>query len=250
MTQHAEMLQLLPRARALAHAPVSGFRVGAVVEGGSGQLYLGANIELPGLPLGQTVHAEQAALANAFMAGERSVMSIAVTAAPCGHCRQFLQEFSADGGVRVLVQGSRAMPLAALLPHAFGPQDLRRKRGALGNRPKRLTLVEPSADALVLAALRAAERSYAPFSKAHSGVALQLKDRAIMAGSYIENAAFNPSLPPAQTALAVLCSLGYRPEQVVRAALVEIEWASIRQQASTQAALHGVALVTALASAS
>ena len=44
-----------------------------VVRGASGALYLGANIEFPGEGLGQTVHAEQAALSNAFMHDEPGI---------------------------------------------------------------------------------------------------------------------------------------------------------------------------------
>jgi cytidine deaminase len=219
--QRREMLALLPRARELAYAPVSGFHVGAVVQGVSGQLYLGANIELPGQPLAQTVHAEQAALANAYMAGERAVEAIAVTAAPCGHCRQFLKEFSPDGSIRVIINSAPAVRLSTLLPQAFGPLDLGRKRGALPVTVKRLSLNQP-ADALTQAALHAARRSYAPYTRAYSGIALLTTDGQIFPGSYIENAAFNPSLPALQVALAGLLASGRTLQSIERSALVRV----------------------------
>jgi len=235
--QRRELLALLPQARTNAYAPLSGFLVGAVVQGASGRLYAGANIEIPGLPLGQTVHAEQAALANAYMAGERGVSAIAVTAAPCGHCRQFLMELSIDAQLRVLVQGERTVKLSALLPKSFGPGDLGRKRGALPVRPQRLSLSRPSSDSLVLAALEAARRSYAPYTASYSGIALLTSDNRVFGGSYIENVAFNPSLSPLQTALAVLCSSGAKPDSVVRAVLVEKSGAKILQADITRWAL-------------
>ena len=79
------MLERLAEAQSYARPAVSGYRVGAVVRGTSGALYLGANIEFPGEGLGQTVHAEQAALSNAFMHDEPGIEAIAVSAAPCGH---------------------------------------------------------------------------------------------------------------------------------------------------------------------
>lgn len=48
------------------------------------------------------------------------------------------------------------------------------------------------------AAIQAANRCHAPYSHSPSGVALELKDGTIFSGSYAENAAFNPTLPPLQ----------------------------------------------------
>ncbi|MEO5923167.1 MAG: cytidine deaminase [Bryobacteraceae bacterium] len=226
------LLSLLPLARARAYAPLSGFQVGAVVQGGSGSVYLGANIEVPGHSLGLTVHAEQAALANAYMAGEDRICVIAVTAAPCGHCRQFLKEMVPDGDVRVLIQGAASTSLSALLPQSFGPADLGFERGALPIRESELSLIVDTRDPLVLAALEAARRSYAPYTSSYSGVALLTSDGRTVTGSYIENAAFNPSLSPAHTALA---GLGGSPASVKRVVLVEVEAAKISQESFVRA---------------
>lgn len=43
---------------------------------------------------GFTVHAEQSSIADAWMNGEEGIDLIAVTAAPCGYCRQFLNELT------------------------------------------------------------------------------------------------------------------------------------------------------------
>ncbi|MEG3387511.1 hypothetical protein V5H41_28630, partial [Salmonella enterica] len=43
-----------------------------------------------------------------------------------------------------------------------------------------------------------------PYSHSPSGVALECKDGRIFTGSYAENAAFNPTLPPLQGALNLL----------------------------------------------
>src|SRR5437660_395256 len=185
------MLDLLPEARKYSRAPVSNFQVGAVARGASGALYLGANLEIPGESLGQTVHAEQAAVANAFM-NDDDIVSIAVTATPCGHCRQFLHEMSGGRRIQILTAGSPAADLEDLLPHAF---DL--------GFPARVpwTFEVQGDDELVRAATIAARRAHAPYSKSPSGVAIRSQRGEVYSGTYLENAAFNPSLSPLQVAL-------------------------------------------------
>ena len=231
------MLALLPLARTCAHPPLSKFLVGAVVRGDSGSLYLGANIEIPGHTLGSSVHAEQASLANAYMSGEEAVTAIAVTGAPCGHCRQFLNEMSTTGDIRVLVSGAPPTTLSTLLPMAFGPRDMGFKQGALPVKQSKLSLPERSADALALRALDAAEKSYSPYTSSLSGIAVSTKDQRVFAGSYIENAAFNPSLSPLQVALAGLFAARRGTDELVRAVLVQAAGAKISQESATRAVL-------------
>src|SRR4030081_3775653 len=88
------VLELLPWAEAYTSPPISNFRVGAIALGRSGALYAGANLEFPGQSLSFTVHAEQAAVYNAWLHGETGVTLIASTAHPCGYCRQFLNELT------------------------------------------------------------------------------------------------------------------------------------------------------------
>jgi cytidine deaminase len=64
----------------------------AIGLGASGRLYVGVNLEFPGLPLQHSVHAEQFLITLAAAKGERGLTRISVNAAPCGHCRQFIAE--------------------------------------------------------------------------------------------------------------------------------------------------------------
>ncbi len=57
----------------MLHPPISNYFVGAVASGISGALYLGQNIEIDGNPLGLAVHAEQSAIANAYMSAEEGI---------------------------------------------------------------------------------------------------------------------------------------------------------------------------------
>jgi cytidine deaminase len=88
--------ELLERARAAAdgaYAPYSRFHVGAAVLARDGRVITGVNVENASYPLG--ICAERAALARAVAEGVRpgEVEAVAVTASPCGGCRQWLAEF-------------------------------------------------------------------------------------------------------------------------------------------------------------
>jgi cytidine deaminase len=234
-------VRLLPLARTYSRPPLSHFQVGAVVLGSSGGLYPGANIEFPGHALGLAVHAEQAALSNAYMHDERGIAAIAVTAAPCGHCRQFMNELEPEGKIRVLVGTSPATRLSSLLPAAFGPKDLGLKHGAFPPTQVELALPKETSDEITTAALAAARKSYAPYTKACSGIAIGTNAARIYKGSYIENAAFNPSLSPFQVALVALILAGEDSSRISTVVLVEAEGAVISQRSATEAALSAVA---------
>jgi cytidine deaminase len=233
------MLALLPLARTLARPPISNFYVGAVARGVSGDVYLGANLEIPNQALGYSVHAEQSSIANCYMHADEGVAAIAVTAAPCGHCRQFMNELSPVRDIDILVQGSVPTKLSTLLPSSFGPKDL----GGSGAFPiKHVNLTMPkSDDAATMAALDAARMSYAPYSKSPSGIGIATHSGRVFKGTYFENAAFNPSLPPLETALLALIAAREEFAAIDRVVLVEVESATITQRQTTETVLSSVA---------
>jgi len=235
------MVDLLPVARQYSRPPLSNFKVGAVTLGASGALYPGANIEIAGNALNQTVHAEQSALANAFGHAERGIVAIAVTAAPCGHCRQFLNEITGGSQIRVIVKGRTTQTLAQLLPASFGPMDLGITAGLFSGSAATIRLTSGTEDALAVAALNAAARAYAPHTKAIAGCAIRTKSGRTYAGSYLENAAFNPSLSPLQAALVNIVFAGEEFGAITRVALVEMRGAAISQRPATEAVLRVIA---------
>lgn len=231
------MLELLPQAASYARPALTNFRVGAVVRGTSGALYLGANIEFRGASLGQTVHAEQAALSNAFMHDEPGIAAIAVTKPPCGHCRQFLYEFSEGRDIEILLPGQPAMTLSALLPHPFGPRDLDVTKGPL-SRDK---IAIQSVESVAQAARYAAANAYAPYSNSPSGVAIRSRQGNVYRGSYIENAAFNPSLPPLQVALVAMAMANEEFGEIAEVVLAEAANNSISQLSATKSLVAAIA---------
>lgn len=230
---------LLPLAAACSLTPISHFHVGAIARGQSGNLYFGANMEFRGIPLQQTIHAEQCAITHAWLRGETRLESITVNYTPCGHCRQFMNELTSGTDLQIHLPGRSAATLADYLPDAFGPRDLAIGTLLMDQVDHGYRLAEQH-DELVQSALAAANRSHAPYSQAHSGVALETADGEIHAGCYAENAAFNPSLPPLQAALILLNLSGGDCLSVRRAALVERTDAILSQQAATQATLSAL----------
>lgn len=213
-------LALVPFATEYALPPISDFKVGAVGLGGTtGALYYGANLEFPGVALSFCVHAEQSVVTNAWMNGEQSLPMLAISAAPCGYCRQFLYETGSADKMEVVL-ADEATPLVTLLPDAFGPSDLGVKTALL--EPQWQALSCDASDEVAKAALDAACRSYVPYSLTYSGVAAVTTNGAIYQGRYAENAAYNPSMSPLEGALAMWNLAGDRMDPVVRVALVEV----------------------------
>jgi cytidine deaminase len=217
------MLHMLPVAQEYA---IADFRVGAVAEGASGALYLGANREIPKGPLAWTVHAEQSAVLGAFLGGEKYITRLAVSAAPCGHCRQFLYELHKAADLEILIPGSPPIKLPELLPHAFGPADLGRTGAFFAHDSWKVG--QTPGTPLETAAIQMLQRSYAPYTRSPAAVALETIDGAIIAAPYVENAAYNPSVTPMAAAFDRL-RFHKGAAEIRNAVLVETHEAKIEQ---------------------
>ncbi len=130
-------LEKAARAAAKAsYSPYSKFRVGAAVLAGSGKVYTGTNVE--NASYGLCNCAERTAIFSAIAAGERSVKAVAVytptktTTSPCGACRQVINEFGPTALILSVCNSAERSEttLDRLLPAAFGPRDLSRRRKA------------------------------------------------------------------------------------------------------------------------
>ncbi len=112
-----------------AYAPYSHFHVGAALLTKSGKIYAGCNIE--NAAYGPSNCAERTAFFQAVYEGEREFSAIAIVGglhgniqdfvAPCGVCRQVMQEFCGPDFEIHLWNGKeeRRYTLAELLPLGF-----------------------------------------------------------------------------------------------------------------------------------
>ncbi len=120
------LLDAAAAVRLNAHAPYSGFKVGAALTSVEGNEHRGCNVENVAYPEGTC--AEAGAIAAMIASGDTRIAEIAVIAdspapvPPCGGCRQKLAEF-ADGDVKVTLATTSGKTLettvADLLPGAF-----------------------------------------------------------------------------------------------------------------------------------
>lgn len=237
LDEDALAFALLPLAAACACTPLSNFNVGAIARGVSGTWYFGANMEFLGATMQQTVHAEQSAISHAWLRGEKGLAAITVNYTPCGHCRQFMNELNSGLDLRIHLPGREPHTLRDYLPDAFGPKDLDIKTLLMDEQDHGFA---PQGDALTQAAIAAASRSHMPYSQSPSGVALECKDGRIFSGSYGENAAFNPTIPPLQGALIMLNLNGYGYADIQRAVLAEKADAPLIQWDATAATLKAL----------
>jgi cytidine deaminase len=143
MIDWAELERAALEVRGRAHAPYSGYRVGAALKTASGALFAGCNVE--NASYGLSICAERSVVVQMVAAGERDPVAMLVVTpgpvvgTPCGACRQTLAEFARDLPIRLMVEGggapARTTSLEALLPEAFRADALRRYDEGGGGDP-------------------------------------------------------------------------------------------------------------------
>jgi cytidine deaminase len=122
--------ELAKAASRRAYCPYSRFRVGAALICPSGATFAGCNVE--NASYGLTNCAERTAVFNMVAAGESSFDTIVIytptpePSAPCGACRQVLNEFNPDAEVIFACDGPGILrsTVKELFPAAFGPKSL------------------------------------------------------------------------------------------------------------------------------
>ena len=128
------LFEAASKVRERAHAPYSGYRVGAAVLDERGDTWLGCNVENASYPEGSC--AETAAVAAMIAGGGRRIQHVVVPGghdaiapcSPCGGCRQRISEF-ADSATRVWLVGANgaltSYSVADLLPAGFSLDNTR-----------------------------------------------------------------------------------------------------------------------------
>lgn len=133
-----ELVKAALAARKLSYAPYSHFCVGAALLTKSGRVYTGCNIENAAYTPSNC--AERTAFFKAVSEGEREFTAIAITGgredadtleicAPCGVCRQVMEEFCDPQTFEVILgtdsDNMQVYLLKELLPMGFGPHNLK-----------------------------------------------------------------------------------------------------------------------------
>ncbi len=123
-----KLIELANDARDRAYAPYSNYNVGCALTTKDGTVFTGANVE--NASYGLCICAERNAVAAAVCQGHRDLSTVVVVtqssppAAPCGLCRQTLNEFSdTPSELRIILVNlegeKREFRLDELLPHGF-----------------------------------------------------------------------------------------------------------------------------------
>ena len=120
-----ELLSSAKKALKYSYSPYSGYKVGAAVITGKGNIYSGTNVE--NASLGLTVCAERNAVFKAVMSGDKTIKSVCIICNrngfpyPCGACLQVISEFGKDMEIIVADKKLRTkrFKLTELLPKAF-----------------------------------------------------------------------------------------------------------------------------------
>ena len=129
--EYARLLDAARAAAARAYCPYSKFPVGAAALSGADAVFAGCNVE--NASYGLTICAERNAVFQMVASSKppivRAVLIYTPTTAPtapCGACRQVLNEFGPTCEVILVCDGPDAIrtTLDRLLPSAFGPRNL------------------------------------------------------------------------------------------------------------------------------
>ncbi|HEV7926674.1 MAG TPA: cytidine deaminase [Verrucomicrobiae bacterium] len=118
------------RASKRAYIRYSHFPVGAAVLTGEGKILAGCNVE--NASYGLTICAERNAIFQAIAQGASTIRAVLVytptkkPTAPCGACRQVINEFGPDAEIICVCNGKKIIrrKLSALLVEPFGPLNL------------------------------------------------------------------------------------------------------------------------------
>jgi cytidine deaminase len=127
------LLEMAKRAKAAssrAYCPYSKFPVGAAVLTDDGQIFEGCNVE--NASYGLTICAERNAMFQMVAGAKRRIIAVVIytptpiPSAPCGACRQVINEFGPDALMVSVCDGDGVLRkrLSELLPDAFGPGNL------------------------------------------------------------------------------------------------------------------------------
>ena len=130
-----QLIETAVKAREMAYAPYSHYKVGAALLAKSGKIYTGCNVENASFT--PTNCAERTAFFKAISEGDREFKMIAIVAGkdgeelsknctPCGVCRQVMTEFC-DKDFKIILgtpDDFKVLTLEEIMPHSFTATEL------------------------------------------------------------------------------------------------------------------------------
>lgn len=130
-----QLIETAVKAREMAYAPYSHYKVGAALLAKSGKIYTGCNIENASFT--PTNCAERTAFFKAISEGDREFEMIAIVAGkdgeelsknctPCGVCRQVMTEFC-DKDFKIILgtpDDFKVLTLEEIMPYSFTATEL------------------------------------------------------------------------------------------------------------------------------
>ena len=130
-----QLIETAVKAREMAYAPYSHYKVGAALLAKSGKIYTGCNVENASFT--PTNCAERTAFFKAISEGDREFEMIAIVAGkdgeelsknctPCGVCRQVMTEFC-DKDFKIIFgtpDDFKVLTLEEIMPYSFSATEL------------------------------------------------------------------------------------------------------------------------------
>lgn len=130
-----QLIETAVKAREMAYAPYSHYKVGAALLAKSGKIYTGCNVENASFT--PTNCAERTAFFKAISEGDREFEMIAIVGGkdgeelsknctPCGVCRQVMTEFC-DKDFKIILgtpDDFKVMTLEEIMPYSFTATEL------------------------------------------------------------------------------------------------------------------------------
>lgn len=130
-----QLIETAVKAREMAYAPYSHYKVGAALLAKSGKIYTGCNVENASFT--PTNCAERTAFFKAISEGDREFEMIAIVGGkdgeelsknctPCGVCRQVMTEFC-DKDFKIILgtpDDFKVLTLEEIMPYSFSATEL------------------------------------------------------------------------------------------------------------------------------
>ncbi len=130
-----QLIETAVKAREMAYAPYSHYKVGAALLAKSGKIYTGCNVENASFT--PTNCAERTAFFKAVSEGDREFEMIAIVGGkdgeelsknctPCGVCRQVMTEFC-DKDFKIILgtpDDFKVLTLEEIMPYSFSATEL------------------------------------------------------------------------------------------------------------------------------